>query len=170
MKKLLALIFTFSVFTAAQAAPPTQESVEKVLSDMQVGKTLDAIRPKVYTMMKASIDQATQGKVLSPAVQKIVDNFRDKAVAIVESELTADKLMPIYVSIYTKSFTQEEIDGLIAFYESPAGKAYITKMPLVAQSVMAEMPRLMNPMIQDMQKATEEMKQEIAALNKQTAN
>jgi len=169
MKKLLALIIAFSSFTVAQAAPPTQESIEKLLKVIQVEKTLDALRPKVYGMMQAAMDESTKGQVISPAEQMILDNFRNKASAIVENTLTIDKFMPFYIDIYTKSFTQEEVDGLITFYQSPAGKAFVTKMPVVAQTMMAEMPRLMNPMMKEMQKATEEMQQELAAMNKKPA-
>ena len=38
-------------------------------------------------------------------------------------EMTWDRLHPLYVRIYQESFTQEEIDGLIVFYESPASRS-----------------------------------------------
>ena len=43
--------------------------------------------------------------------------------------MTWDKLRPLYVRIYQESFTQEEIDGLIVFYESPAGIAFVERWP-----------------------------------------
>lgn len=166
MKKLLALILVFGLSTAAHAAAPTPESIEKLLRLMQAEKMLDGVRPQLDNMMKASMAQATQGKAVSPEEQKILDNYRAKAVAIVQNELTMPKLKPMYIDIYAKSFTQEEINGLIAFYDSPAGKAYVAKMPVVMQSIMADMPRRLNPMLQQMQKATEEMKKELDDLKK----
>ena len=50
------------------------------------------------------------------------------------AKLTKDrmrKVRPDLVKAYTETFTDEEIDGLLAFYESPAGKASITKIPAV---------------------------------------
>jgi len=35
-----------------------------------------------------------------------------------------------------KVFSEEEIDGIISFYKSPAGKAMIEKSPLLMQRVM----------------------------------
>lgn len=35
------------------------------------------------------------------------------------------------------AFSQEEIDGLIAFYESSVGRAYIAKMPVAMAKTMA---------------------------------
>ena len=54
------------------------------------------------------------------------------------------------------ALTQEEVDGLIAFYESPAGQAYIAKMPAVAQKSMAPMQNPMIPMIRKLQASAEE--------------
>lgn len=166
MKKLLALILVFGLSAAAHAAAPTPESIDKLLGIMHAEKMLDAMRPQIDNMMKSSMEQAAQGKTVSPEEQKILDNFRAKATAIVQNELTVEKLRPMYVDIYSKNFTQEDINGLIAFYESAPGKAYIEKMPMVMQSIMADMPKRLNPMMQEMQKATEEMKKELADLKK----
>jgi hypothetical protein len=43
------------------------------------------------------------------------------------------KIKPVFNQIYRDVFEQEEVDGLIAFYQSSAGKAYLTKMPQVIQ-------------------------------------
>jgi hypothetical protein len=48
-----------------------------------------------------------------------------------------EKMKPMYVQLYRDTFEQEEVDGLIAFYKSPAGQAYVTKMPLLMSKSMA---------------------------------
>lgn len=40
---------------------------------------------------------------------------------------------PIQIPIYRETFEQAEIDGLIAFYGSPVGQAFVNKMPTVSQ-------------------------------------
>jgi hypothetical protein len=42
--------------------------------------------------------------------------------------------------------TQSELDGIIAFYASAPGQAYIHKMPLIMQNVMVEMQNIIKPM------------------------
>ncbi len=61
----------------------------------------------------------------------------------------------MFTEIYQESFSQEEIDGLIAFYASPAGRAYIDKMPLVMQKTMTVMQSRMPAMIERMRAARE---------------
>ena len=40
------------------------------------------------------------------------------------------------VQTYQHVFTQEEVDGLIAFYRSPVGRAWVAKMPQANQRLM----------------------------------
>jgi hypothetical protein len=76
--------------------------------------------------------------------------------AMLREEMTWDKLRPLYVQIYQESFTQEEIDRPIAFYESPAGVAFVEKMPFVMQKSMSIMQSRMAPMMEKMKAAMKE--------------
>lgn len=52
--------------------------------------------------------------------------------------------------------TKVEIDGLIAFYASPAGQAFINKMPVVLQKSMAISQSLMQSLMPKMSAAMKE--------------
>ncbi len=71
-----------------------------------------------------------------------------------------DKLKPEYAQLYMETFTQEEVDGLLAFYRSPAGRAMIEKMPLLMnkslQLSQARMQKLMPRIMSTAQQAAEE--------------
>jgi hypothetical protein len=49
----------------------------------------------------------------------------------------AEKMRPLYIDLYDETFTDQEIDGILVFYESTAGKAMIDKQPLIMTKVMA---------------------------------
>jgi len=169
MKKLLAILSLLVISAAAQAAPPSEASVNRLLDAMQVDKVLDAIKPQLEGMMKQMEQQAQSGKTLSAADQKVFDKFHARVIAIMNKNLTMATLRPQYVRIYAQNFSQEEVDGMTAFYESPTGKAVVTKLPGVMQTVMAEMPKTLAPMMQEMQKAGKDMSDELAAQHKQGA-
>jgi hypothetical protein len=42
---------------------------------------------------------------------------------------------PQIVDIYAKAFTEEELTGIVNFYKSPAGTAFLTKAPQVNQQL-----------------------------------
>ena len=56
-----------------------------------------------------------------------------------------------------------EIDGMIAFYKTPAGQAVIKKMPALMQQIMAEMPAMMGPLMQKMQPLAQQLAADLKA-------
>jgi hypothetical protein len=53
-----------------------------------------------------------------------------------DEELSWRNYEPLYLDIYARSLTQEEVDGMLAFYATLAGKAVIAKMPTIMQLTM----------------------------------
>ena len=110
-------------------------------------------------LMQQTIAQATQGQKIPPKVQKDIDQRRGEIIAMMKELLDWTKLEPLYVRVYQKTFSQQEVDGMIAFYKTPAGQAVIAKMPTVMQNTIEEMQQMMGPVMQKMQK----MQQDVVA-------
>lgn len=167
MKPFAAILSVCLLFCAgAQAAEtkPSDESIRRLLTVTEAGKMLDAAMSQVGTMMENMMKQATQGKTVTPEQQKAMADLRAKSAAIMQEELSWQKMEPLYMRIYRDSFSQEEVDGMLAFYATPAGKAVIKKMPLVMQNTMAVMQERMGPvMVRIQQQARETMGQAKAA-------
>jgi hypothetical protein len=166
MKRVVTLLALLALSAAAFAAQPTPESIDRLLALSGGEKTLEAIKPQMRAMMKASVDKALAGRAASAEEQQIIDRFVAKASAATADELTMEKFRPMYRDIYRNNFSQEEIDGLIAFYQSPVGQSFVAKMPAVAQQVLADMSKRMAPMIEKIQQAGKEMAEEMEALKK----
>jgi hypothetical protein len=148
----------------ASAAPPSPESVEKLLKVTDVEKLTSSIQQQFDGMLKSAMTQAAQGQPATPEEQEILDNFRKKSMAIFKDAISFDKIKGMYVQIYSESFTQDEINQLIAFYESPTGKMFVSKMPAVMQKSMGLVQQLMPPMMQKIQQAAKEMQAQMEAL------
>jgi hypothetical protein len=69
------------------------------------------------------------------------------------------KLKPEYVKLYAEVFTEEEIEGMVAFYKTPAGHAMIEKMPALLSKSMEIGQRQMAGIMPEIQKAVEDLKQ-----------
>jgi len=151
MKRIL-LALTLLCSTAFAVEPkPSEASVKELLAITGAAKVLDGIWVQMDGMMKTMITQARQGRTLTATQQAAVDEFRSQSMAVLREELTWTKLEPVYVRIYQDSLNQDEIDGMIAFYKTPAGQAVIRKVPVILQKTMTEMPGLMAPMMQKLQ-------------------
>jgi hypothetical protein len=117
-------------------------------------------------MMRNSMNQALQGQASNPEAKEFAEHFQKKMMDNIKTELSWEKLKDLYVQVYAETFTQEEIDGLLAFYQSPAGKAFVSKMPLAMQKTMTLMQGRIQPMMQNLQKSIEDAKEEIKGIKK----
>ena len=150
-----------NVFAADQ--PPTEASIKQLLEIGQAHKLVDAMMAQMDGLMKQAMEQAAKGQQLSPKIQKDIEKRRADTMAAVKEVLDWNKLEPMYVRIYQKSLSQQEIDGMIAFYKTPTGQAVLNKMPVVLQNTMTEVQQMMQPMIQRMQRMQQEVVAEIQA-------
>jgi uncharacterized protein len=153
MVRVITLLAPLIFASLAHCAPASEESIDRLLADAKVEKLLDTMLVNVDQVMRRSMEASMQGQQLSPEQRRAIDATAATFVQVMREEMTWDKLRPLYVQIYQESFTQEEIDGLIAFYESPAGVAFVEKMPVVMQKSMSLMQSRMAPMMEKMKAA-----------------
>jgi hypothetical protein len=161
MKRFAVSALLFSLSLAAQAAPPTLESIERLMAISQADKLTDMARSQIRGSMKLVTDQMLQGQPVTAGEQRAIDRFTAKVNTMVNEELSTDKLRPIYVVMYRETFTQEEVDGMIAFYQSPVGQSMLAKMPRAMQGINDEMARRMGPLMDRMKQAAQEMRSEL---------
>lgn len=165
MKKwmLCLLLATLSPVFAASAAPADEASVRELLEVTKTRQILDQVYEQMDTMYAGSMRQAFGG-TLSADQEARVARLSSRMMALMKKELSWDVLAPIYIDIYTKTFTEEEVQGMLAFYRTPGGQAVIDKMPLVMQHSMEAMQSRMGSLVPAMQKMlAEELQQEAPA-------
>ncbi len=51
-------------------------------------------------------------------------------------------MLPIFMRTYRESFTQDELDGMTAFYKTPAGQAVVKKMQQIQRETVQELKDL----------------------------
>jgi hypothetical protein len=148
------------------STPPSEASVKQLLEIAQARKLIDSVMTQMDNLMQQSIAQATQGQKIPPKVQKNIEARQTETVAMMKELLDWAKLEPMYVRSYQKTFSQEEVDGMVAFYKTPAGQAVIRKMPKVMQNTIEEMQQMMGPVMQKIQKTQQDVVAEMKAESK----
>jgi hypothetical protein len=159
-KLLFLAVLTFSI--SIQAAPPSDESINQLLKLAKAEKTIDSVFAQMDGMMRANMKQMTMGKPLSADEQAIVDRQQTRMISIIKDELSWDKMKDVFIQTYRETFSQEEIDGLIAFYKSPVGQAFVEKQPELMQNTMTLMQQRMMPMMDKIREMSQETAQELA--------
>jgi hypothetical protein len=138
-------------------APPSDASIQELLEVTDAQHLIDGLEGQVDAMVSAALQQARQGKPATPDVQAVLDRMHAKMLAVADETLSWDTMRGICIRTYRASFTQDELDSIIAFYKTAAGQALVKKMPLVLHNVMTEMQgntALMREKIRQIQRDT----------------
>jgi hypothetical protein len=129
-----------------------QEMITLLHLDRLVQQLTDGMMKQVSAMSK----QQFAGHDISAAQQAQLDDFQKQVFALIDTQLGWKAMEPTYVDIYAKTLTDDELDGIIAFYKSPAGTAMIEKLPrlttqaqqIVQQKMVTLQPQIMQ-LVQD---------------------
>jgi uncharacterized protein len=144
--------------------PPSDASIDQLLTLTNARQLLDQMKVQVDSMIAAGIQAAQQGQTLTPERQAILDRMKTKMAAVITETLSWESLEPIYIRTYRASLTQDELDGMIAFYASAPGQAYIHKMPAIMQNTMVEIQGMLKPMQEKLAEIQKQTIQEMKAL------
>jgi uncharacterized protein len=145
----------------AQAAPASEASITELLRLTKADTLVDGMLAHMEQNIRNGMQQAAAGKPLSVEQHRMMELAPAKLTALVREELSWDKLKPIYIQVYVETFEQAEVDGLIAFYRSPVGQAFVSKMPLVQQKSMAITQQRMQSFGPRMEAAMAELMEQI---------
>jgi hypothetical protein len=124
MVKSVGVIGTFAVCVgfliarqdASDAAKQKEATVRALIAACKVDKLGEQVLDQMGTLLKDDVGSGFWKK------------FRDKA--------RPQELVDMVVPIYARHFTQEELEQLLAFYQSPIGKRMVEEQPLLVKESM----------------------------------
>jgi len=83
------------------------------------------------------------GKLGIQVIQNMVTSFRTSYPNVDATfwddflkEVKPEDLVNMVIPVYDRNFTDEEIDGMLAFYSSAVGQKVLSKLPVVLQESM----------------------------------
>jgi uncharacterized protein len=163
MKNLLVSLLLCCASVPGWANQPTDASLRALFAEMKLESMMDGMYASLEPIIRQSMASATAGKEVTPQQKKAMELYPQRMSELMRSELSWAKLEPMQMKIYRESFDQAEIDGLIAFYRSPVGRSFTTKMPVVTQKAMMEMQQVTQQFMPKLQAAMQELIKEVQA-------
>ena len=136
VRTLLSCIASVLICVTAAAAPASDASIEQLLSLSRTQGYLEAVFASVDQSVKRGLTEATKDSPLTPEQQGRLNAVPGRVEALLRDAMAWDKLEPEFKTLYRETFDQEEVDGLVTFYSSPTGRAFVRKMPLVQQNAL----------------------------------
>ncbi len=117
-------------------AGASEASIRELLVLTDSESMIDNLWAQVEAMMESASKQALAGRPVTEAQQVILDDMHMEMLALLREELSWPVYEPMMIDIFRSTFTEEELQGMLAFYRSPAGRAVTAKMPAVLQASM----------------------------------
>jgi hypothetical protein len=141
-----------------RAAPASPESVERLMQAMQVQMQVESTtNAQVLPAMQAALRQILVTQLKSDeAAARMYSTVQPRVNAVLLEQLSWVRLKPGFAQIYAETFSEEEVKGLIAFYEGPVGSALISKTPQLVQRSAQLMQQRMGPLLQQLTQVTKE--------------
>jgi hypothetical protein len=161
---VLCACFLAAAPAMANDGPPSDASIQQLLTLTNVRQLLDQMKVQFDSMIAAGMRAAQQDHPMTPERQAILDRMKTKMAAVIAETLSWESLEPIYVLTYRASLTQDELDGMVAFYASAPGQAYIHKIPVIMQHAMGEMQGMIKPMQEKLAEIQKQTFQELKDL------
>ena len=160
MKSVLCFLFasflSISALASVLTAEPSAESVKDLLAHSGANQMVKMTKAQMSGAVGGQLQQATQGHAMTPEIQTILQSASGKVQQILNAHLTWESVEPIFVSVYQSTMTQEEVDGIIDFYQTPAGKAMVEKMPQLMQLSGQRLQQQLGPIAQQLQQLQQE--------------
>lgn len=131
MKRLL-FILLFAAFSLPVHAEHAQEtSIEKLLVLTEAPKLCDSALSDTDAIIESTLRPLLKIEGITPEKRQMLESFLNKYKTIIREEFSWQKTLPDYIRVYREIFTEDEIQSLIAFYESPTGQMLVRKTPLI---------------------------------------
>jgi len=120
MKKVSLTLLICSLITIGfSQAPAKLENIKKLLDITGAGKMGTQLGVTMINNMK-------------PLYKDVPDEFWDEF----KKELTTTDWIDMFIPVYEKFYSDDDIKQLIQFYQSPIGKKVISNTPLIMQESM----------------------------------
>jgi len=148
---------------------PSADQLAKLFEVMRIKQQMQSMRTMVPGMVQQQIQSAMRqteeglpsGSKLTPEMREKMQAIMNKYVARAMDLYPADEMLTDMTSIYQKHLSRDDVEGLIAFYGSPAGQHLLDAQPVIAQEYM---PLVMGKVGQRSQAMTREMMKEMAEI------
>jgi hypothetical protein len=136
----------------AEEADATRAAAETLLDLFNMDDTYDKTMEQAARMSLNIIDQ----QAVSEEEKKQAREAAEAAMKTTLEKFSWQRMKSMFVDIYAEVLSVEEINGLIAFYESPVGQAFLAKQPQLTEATMRRMQTVMQEVMQEVKEETQD--------------
>jgi hypothetical protein len=170
------LLFFVSHLTAQTVKtpdPPKAALIEDLIVALKAEQNLQQMMQTINASMQSQVKQIVDSQLKNVSdgspedaerrrtMAADVQDFERRLLDLTQAHMSWQTMKPVYVAMYDETFTADELQPLVVFFKSPAGQAYVEKMPLLIGNTMKRMQQVVAGMMPDIQKLNAEFVQQM---------
>jgi uncharacterized protein len=167
MKRLpFVLAFLLILPTLAHADDASKRAkVEEMIRITKMDQMMSQMMDQMSERMKTLTSKQTANLNMSAEQRKVFDDYQAHIRQIMTDSVTWEKMKPLIIAAYSKTYTDEELDGILTFYRTPAGQALIAKSPQLVAKTMELVQKQVLDIQPKIQQATEDFTHQMKQLD-----
>lgn len=149
LKHISAVLVTGSILLSAGGAgaqgpavdPARLALAQRYFDDIQLSKVMNQTFTAIMPALNAQLAKQYGDKLNNPQAAAL-----SSATAETMAEMVTDmdgRMEAVMIPIVAQVFTTQELTDLVAFYDSPSGKAMVAKTPQLSAALAGHMAELM---------------------------
>ena len=169
-RKICSCVAALALLAAAPAwaEPASAESVQKMMRVMKMESEFDnSISSMLQMMRDPMVNSIPKHANISTEQRVQIETVMRNAWQKYQERLTSDaelraSVFARFQQLVQKHYTQQEVDALIGFYDSPLGQSILDKQGVMLGEFMQSVPAIVDVKLQSMARETaREMEAEI---------
>lgn len=137
----------------ATAAPPDDARLQRLFELTNVEKDYAHVVDQMEAMQLGLIEQSLPDA--TPESRAKMQRFFEEQQAELRQVLAWEKMLPVYLEVYRQTYEVQDIEAMIAFYETDAGRRMVERQPVLFRNLMAAVTRIMEPEMAGLRERTE---------------
>ncbi|BFM09410.1 DUF2059 domain-containing protein [Halioxenophilus aromaticivorans] len=153
MRKAAAIALGLLLAVNVHAQDSKQESVEALLE----ASDADAMVDTLYSQMNQMIEGMGRQLGIKPDEQPMFDAYMNNVFTTMKEDMSWAKMKGPMIEIYSKHYSEEEVQDMLAFYQSKSGQSMVAKMPAVMADSMQVSQQLLQAFLPKVQVMAQEL-------------
>ncbi|HEY4010419.1 MAG TPA: DUF2059 domain-containing protein [Acidobacteriaceae bacterium] len=159
MKRYLAvllIVLAVGCSTARADDASKRAKAEQLFTLLHMEWMMNQLMTGVMKQVQQITDSMPGADHATPQQQKQITAFQQRVLELVTNRIGWKALEPDFVTLYANTYTEEELDGILAFYKSPVGQKMLEKTP----ELMAKSTEISQQKMQALEPELEQMVQD----------
>src|SRR5579872_2211335 len=166
---ILLLLGSYATAQPVKAPDPAKAAlIEELIVALKGEQNLEQMKQTINASLQSQINQIVDSQLKnlgdgSPedaekrrSIAADIEDFQRRLLDLTAAHMSWQTMKPVYVAMYDETFTADELQPLVGFFKSPAGQAYVDKMPLLTGNTIKQMQQVVAGMMPDIQKLNAE--------------